>query len=35
MAGAILYLTSRAGGYVNGAVLLTDGGEMAVSTSSY
>jgi NAD(P)-dependent dehydrogenase (short-subunit alcohol dehydrogenase family) len=28
MAGTILYLASRAGGYVNGHVLVVDGGNL-------
>lgn len=35
MAGAILFLTSRAGGYLNGNVLVTDGGRLGVVPSSY
>ncbi|KAJ5308659.1 hypothetical protein PENANT_c053G11496 [Penicillium antarcticum] len=35
MAGAILYLTSRAGSYSNGSVLLTDGGRLSVMTGTY
>jgi len=35
MAGTILYLASRAGGYCNGSVLLVDGGVMAINPSSY
>ncbi|KAG7145965.1 Short-chain dehydrogenase/reductase VdtF like protein [Verticillium longisporum] len=34
MAGAVLFLVSRAGGYINGNVLLTDGGRVAVVPSS-
>lgn len=30
MAGTILYLTSKAGGYVNGHVLALDGGQSSV-----
>ncbi|KAJ9651643.1 hypothetical protein H2198_009086 [Neophaeococcomyces mojaviensis] len=35
MAGALLYLCSRAGGYVNGCVLVTDGGRLGVVPGSY
>ncbi|KAJ5187295.1 short-chain dehydrogenase [Penicillium cf. viridicatum] len=35
MAGAILYLTSRAGSYSNGSILLTDGGRLSVMTGTY
>lgn len=35
MAGAILFLCSRAGGYVNGNVLVTDGGRLSVLPGSY
>jgi NAD(P)-dependent dehydrogenase (short-subunit alcohol dehydrogenase family) len=35
MAGAILFLASRAGGYVNGNVLLTDGGRLSVLPATY
>jgi NAD(P)-dependent dehydrogenase (short-subunit alcohol dehydrogenase family) len=35
MAGLILYLTSRAGGYVTGTVLLTDGGRLSVNPAVY
>ncbi|KAL7784565.1 hypothetical protein V8C37DRAFT_395675 [Trichoderma ceciliae] len=34
-AGAMLFLTSRAGGYVDGSVLLTDGGRLSIATSTY
>ncbi|CZR58285.1 related to 3-oxoacyl-[acyl-carrier-protein] reductase [Phialocephala subalpina] len=35
MAGSILFLTSKAGGYLNGNVLVTDGGRLAVVPSAY
>ena len=35
MAGTILYLTSRAGGYCNGNVLVTDGGRLSLMPSTY
>ncbi|KAF2396669.1 NAD(P)-binding protein [Trichodelitschia bisporula] len=35
MAGHILSLVSRAGAYTNGTVVLTDGGALAVSPSTY
>lgn len=35
MAGAVLFLCSRAGGYLNGSVLLTDGGGLSVLPSTY
>jgi NAD(P)-dependent dehydrogenase (short-subunit alcohol dehydrogenase family) len=35
MAGAILFLTSAAGGFVNGNVLLTDGGRLSILPGSY
>ncbi|KAG8530449.1 uncharacterized protein KY384_004951 [Bacidia gigantensis] len=35
MAGAILYLTSRAGAYCNGNVVVTDGGRLAQVPSVY
>ncbi|KAI1379241.1 short-chain dehydrogenase [Hypoxylon crocopeplum] len=35
MAGAILYLTSRAGSYSNGFILVTDGGRLSVMTGTY
>jgi NAD(P)-dependent dehydrogenase (short-subunit alcohol dehydrogenase family) len=35
MAGAILFLTSRAGGYVSGNVLVTDGGRLSIVPSVY
>jgi NAD(P)-dependent dehydrogenase (short-subunit alcohol dehydrogenase family) len=35
MAGAVLYLTSRAGAYLNGNCIITDGGRLGVMPSSY
>ncbi|EDU51554.1 FabG Dehydrogenase with different specificities related to short-chain alcohol dehydrogenase [Pyrenophora tritici-repentis] len=35
MAGAILFLTSRAGSYINGNVLLTDGGRLSLLPATY
>jgi NAD(P)-dependent dehydrogenase (short-subunit alcohol dehydrogenase family) len=35
MAGVILYLTSHAGGYCNGSVLVTDGGRLSVLPSTF
>jgi NAD(P)-dependent dehydrogenase (short-subunit alcohol dehydrogenase family) len=35
MAGAILYLTSRAGAYLNGNVIVTDGGRLSVVPATY
>ncbi|KAI4100542.1 MAG: hypothetical protein L6R37_005409 [Teloschistes peruensis] len=35
MAGCILYLTSRAGAYLNGNVIVTDGGRLSVMSSTY
>ncbi|KAL8685408.1 MAG: hypothetical protein Q9218_007780 [Villophora microphyllina] len=35
MAGCILYLTSRAGAYLNGNVIVTDGGRLSVMPSTY
>lgn len=35
MTGAILYLTSRAGSYSNGFILVTDGGRLSVMTATY
>lgn len=35
MAGVVLWLCSRAGGYINGNVVVTDGGRLSVMKSSY
>ena len=35
MAGTILYMTSRAGAYCNGNVIVTDGGRLSVMPSTY
>jgi NAD(P)-dependent dehydrogenase (short-subunit alcohol dehydrogenase family) len=35
MAGATLFLTSMAGGYCNGNVLITDGGRLSMMPSTY
>lgn len=35
MAGVILWLTSRAGAYINGCVVVTDGGRLGVVPASY
>ncbi|KAK5999056.1 Short-chain dehydrogenase/reductase SAT3 [Cladobotryum mycophilum] len=34
-AGAILFLTSKAGGYIDGNVLVTDGGRLSIAPSTY
>ena len=35
MAGCILFLTSRAGAYCNGNVMITDGGRLSQMPSTY
>ncbi|KEF55347.1 uncharacterized protein A1O9_08097 [Exophiala aquamarina CBS 119918] len=35
MAGVILWLTSRAGAYINGCVVVTDGGRLSIVPASY
>jgi NAD(P)-dependent dehydrogenase (short-subunit alcohol dehydrogenase family) len=35
IAGTILYLTSRAGSYINGSVLLIDGGKLSIVPATY
>ena len=35
MAGLILYMTSRAGSFVNGSVMLADGGKLATMPATY
>ncbi|KAF2101802.1 short-chain dehydrogenase [Rhizodiscina lignyota] len=35
MAGAILYLSSRTGGYSNGSILITDGGRLSIIPATY
>jgi NAD(P)-dependent dehydrogenase (short-subunit alcohol dehydrogenase family) len=35
MAGVILFLTAPAGAYINGNVLVTDGGRLSVIPASY
>lgn len=35
MGGVVLWLCSRAGGYINGCVVITDGGRMAVVPGTY
>ncbi|KAI4091581.1 MAG: hypothetical protein LQ344_004061 [Seirophora lacunosa] len=35
MAGCILYMASRAGAYLNGSVIVTDGGRLSVTPSTF
>ncbi len=35
MSGVILYLTSRAGAYLNGNVLICDGGRLSLMPATY
>lgn len=35
MAGTVLFLASRAGGYINGTILLTDGGRLSIIPAAY
>jgi NAD(P)-dependent dehydrogenase (short-subunit alcohol dehydrogenase family) len=35
VAGTLLYLVSKAGSYVNGSVVLVDGGKLATVPSTY
>lgn len=35
MAGLIMYMTSRAGAFVNGSVMLADGGKLATMPATY
>ena len=35
MAGIILYMVSKAGAYVNGSVILVDGGKLATVPATY
>ena len=35
MAGTVLYMASRAGSFVNGSVMLVDGGKIATMPATY
>lgn len=35
MAGAILYLAARSGGFTNGCILVCDGGRLSAMSSTY
>lgn len=35
MGGAILFMASRAGAYLNGSVTVTDGGKLSISPATY
>ncbi|KAF2092191.1 NAD(P)-binding protein [Saccharata proteae CBS 121410] len=35
IAGTVLYMASKAGGYLNGSIILVDGGRLGVLSSSY
>jgi NAD(P)-dependent dehydrogenase (short-subunit alcohol dehydrogenase family) len=35
MAGTLLYMASRAGSYLNGSIILVDGGRSGVLNTSY
>lgn len=35
MAGLVMYMTSRAGAFLNGSVMLADGGKLATMPATY